>query len=265
MKARPSHVPTPHFSPPIHPPKLFLRFETLTSQSFVPAPEDGCLPLSLLLSVITTNSSTIVTKPYFADWTQCFWFCGFRVFLSSHFPGTVWMGGKFHNSVGYKLYSSFSSVSLPGVYNITTARDLSLPQAARASSAVTWPFWCQRGTSILYHSPALTWVQNPQWLMIYCNSPYYEWYWGAVSFNKLLLIVFPEDEWKQPKMGHFPCTVVMSPPVFWRICLQWEMISVWLDGKCPSSLYCVSPSGSLPVSQSCVEITEDTSKILQKK
>lgn len=77
------------------------------------------------LSTLTTNSSTWLIMSLLTA-HKAFRVCGFRVLWSSRFPETVWMGGKFHNSVAYNLYISFSSVSFSWVYYVTLACDLSL-------------------------------------------------------------------------------------------------------------------------------------------
>lgn len=66
------------------------------------------------------------------------------------------MGGKFHNSGVYNLYTSFSLVSFPGFVILPKHVTLHYSTTTWGCFSGTQPFWWQWRINIFYHSPAFT-------------------------------------------------------------------------------------------------------------
>lgn len=126
----------------------------------------------------------------------------------------------------------------------------------------TWPSRWQRGINIFQHSSALTWVQNPPWLMIYFNSTtkgdkeQYCLMTPAYSFSRGWRKV-PFTMWGG---GEFSQILKNSLEVRKYFCLEWKQMAMpFLCG----SLWFPSSSWSL-AEVSGVEVIEGISKVLRK-
>lgn len=97
-------------------------FGTQTSLPFLLRPEDGWPPLLPACCLEQEPSFDVQLIMGLLTEHKMFQFCGFRVLLSSHFPGTAWMDGNFTTQCN--LCISFSLVSFSGVHHMTLAYDL---------------------------------------------------------------------------------------------------------------------------------------------
>lgn len=142
------------FAGSLGPPKMSLQVGTLTSLLFFLGSEDRWPPM-LPAGCLAQEPNFYVTTAIMGLLTEhkMFRFCGFRVLLSSHFPGTAWMEGNF--AIQGKLYISFSLVSFFWVYCIISKWPYITAQLQKESFSVSGSDWKCPGINTFCHLPAV--------------------------------------------------------------------------------------------------------------
>lgn len=156
------------FAGSLGPPKMSLQFGTLMSLPFILGSEDRWPPM-LPAGCLAQEPNFYVTTAIMGLLTEhkMFQFCGFRVLLSSHFPGTAWMEGNF--AIQGKLYIySFSLVSFFRVYCIISMWPYITIQLQKESFSVSGSHWSYQGINYILSFTSC----DPIWGMPLGNRTY---------------------------------------------------------------------------------------------